>query len=810
MPSEPAGPWGVILERLESATRPRYRVLRLIGYGGMAGVYLAEEPRLGRRVAIKVMAPGLMVDPALINRFEQEARTTAQLSHPNIVTVYDVDERDGLHYFVMAFVAGRTLGQIMSERPEPLPIAGVRHWLAQVGSALTYAHRSGVVHRDVKPGNVLVDADGNAHVTDFGIAKVGDSPSLTRSGFLVGTPAYMSPEQCVSSPVTGASDQYSLAVVAYEMLTGVPPFTGQTLAVLHAHVHEPARSLIELRPDCPPDLAAAIDRMLAKRPEERFPDVADAVAAAGALRLADRDPLRTELGGLTGAEHTPVVTPVPARERVAPTPAPERVSPAPARDPATPAPAAEIPHLELVPGRGLIRTGETLFLETRGGESDTAERLEWSSSDPNIARVTDGSLVALRPGVVTITATTGEQSAAATFQVEPAAPVAGPVSSATAFEVAPAAQVPGPTSSGTAVESEPTGTPARETPAAGPAPGAMPSARSHTGRTPAPPRRYLPRAAAATIVIVAVAGVIVLTRGPDPEATPGDEPVPQAGAPTVTTGAEAEQPADPPDADPLASGDSVGPAAVDQAVTDAGEGQTIRAEPPAEDRQAPPSEDRSATPPPAPPRDGTVRIAGALPAYTELIVTGADGTARPVSGGSIALRPGQYTLEARAPDGRTATQQITVRAGATETWSPELAATPPEPTTGAQPYGAPAPGAGEAAGAEEQVRNVLGAFVDALESRDLDAVARQYPGAGGEWSDQWKPFYESRDVRSLSTRLVRVGSVSIEGDAARAAFTIEMSYNDLYNTRQQPTFQFEAVLRRIDGTWSLIDLRQIQ
>ncbi|MGH7555235.1 MAG: protein kinase domain-containing protein, partial [Longimicrobiales bacterium] len=171
-----ASAWTGLLDRLSRAVEPRYRVLRLLGFGGMAGVYLAEEPRLGRRVAIKVMAPGLMADAAFVARFEQEARTIAQLEHPNIVGVFDVDDRDSLHYFVMAYVAGRSVGQVLEEQRR-LPIPLIEHLFVQVASALGFAHRAGIVHRDVKPANILIDERGNARVTDFGIAKVADEPS---------------------------------------------------------------------------------------------------------------------------------------------------------------------------------------------------------------------------------------------------------------------------------------------------------------------------------------------------------------------------------------------------------------------------------------------------------------------------------------------------------------------------------------------------------------------------------------------------------------------------------------------------------
>jgi serine/threonine protein kinase len=376
--------WDAILERIRLAAAPKYQVLRILGYGGMAAVYLAREPKLGREVAIKVMSPTLMVDPKLVERFEQEARTIAQLHHPNIVTVYEVDERDGIHYFAMTYVAGRTLGQVMTEPSQPLPIPVVRAWLAQIGAALAYAHRAGVVHRDIKPANILLDRDGNVLVTDFGIAKVADEPSLTRTGQIIGTPSYMSPEQCSSGPVTGASDQYSLGAVAYHMVTGQPPFTGPTLAVLQAHVTQTPRSIQELRPDCPQDLRTAIERMLAKRPEDRFADVAAALDAVQAVAPGLNDPVRIPLTAL----------------------------------------AAHVVRVNLVSPPESLPEGMRRVLEAVPEDSN-GRRLEgrpvrWSSSDRSVAQVgPDGKLLALQPGKVRITAASEGVSSSFELAVTP-------------------------------------------------------------------------------------------------------------------------------------------------------------------------------------------------------------------------------------------------------------------------------------------------------------------------------------------------------------------------------------------------------
>jgi hypothetical protein len=194
----------------------------------------------------------------------------------------------------MKLVEGTPLDSIMRELGK-LPVPMVEAILAQVGGAFGYAHRRGVVHRDIKPGNILIDEEGWAIVTDFGIAKVAESEGLTLTGTAVGTPTYMSPEQCSSGALDGRSDQYSLGVVAYEMLAGHPPFTGAAMALMYGHCHATVPSLLEERPDCPPALAAAVMRMLEKDPKARWPSMEDAVVGLGARPLAHDDPTRSQL-----------------------------------------------------------------------------------------------------------------------------------------------------------------------------------------------------------------------------------------------------------------------------------------------------------------------------------------------------------------------------------------------------------------------------------------------------------------------------------------------------------------------------------
>ncbi|HXI19715.1 MAG TPA: serine/threonine-protein kinase, partial [Gemmatimonadales bacterium] len=212
----------MVLDLLRQETLGEYEVMGELGRGGMATVYLAQDLALDRRVAIKVVTTPLL-DEGLAERFRREARTAASLNHPHIIPIYAVRERNPLLYFVMKFIRGQSLDPILkSLGPFPIPMAELV--LSQTASALGYAHRRGIIHRDVKPANIMLDDEGWVVVTDFGIAKVPSATGLTMTGVTVGTPAYMSPEQCMGREVTGASDQYSLGVVAYEILTGRKPF----------------------------------------------------------------------------------------------------------------------------------------------------------------------------------------------------------------------------------------------------------------------------------------------------------------------------------------------------------------------------------------------------------------------------------------------------------------------------------------------------------------------------------------------------------------------------------------------------------
>ncbi len=400
-----------LFEALRQAALGEYEVLAELGRGGMATVYLAHDIALDRKIAIKVMSPVLLSGEGMAERFKREARTAGQLSHPHIIPIYAVRESGGLLYFVMKFVEGRPLDSIIRE-VGPLPIPMVQTILQQVGSALGYAHRRGVIHRDIKPANIMIDSDGWAVVTDFGIAKVSQTPGLTVTGATVGTPSYMSPEQCAAKELDGASDQYSLGVVAYEMLSGKLPFAADSvMAVMYAHFNDPPPPIQLARADCPPQIAAAVMRMLEKEPDHRFPTSDAAVAAIGGPPLAPDDPIRTRMMTLAAKSESLKVlarfnTPVSQPSAI--------LSGSGARP--------SIATLLISPERAMVSAGSEVQLlvsaKSRDGQTLVNRPMSWASTNTRVARVAPNGLVsAVGPGTVMITASSGNTSATAIITV---------------------------------------------------------------------------------------------------------------------------------------------------------------------------------------------------------------------------------------------------------------------------------------------------------------------------------------------------------------------------------------------------------
>jgi beta-lactam-binding protein with PASTA domain/predicted Ser/Thr protein kinase len=247
----------------------RYRIVRKLGTGGMADVYLAEDQELGRRVAIKILNDRHAADDSFVERFRREAKNAAGLSHPNIVSVYDRGTAEGTYYIAMEYLDGRSLKELIVSRG-PAPVKTSVEYARQILAAVGFAHRHGIVHRDIKPHNVLVGPEGRLKVTDFGIARSGAS-QMTEVGSIIGTAQYLSPEQARGAPVDQTSDLYSVGVVLYELLTGQVPFTGDTpLEIAMKHLSEVPKPPSELRPEVPHDLDLVVLRSLAKDPADRY------------------------------------------------------------------------------------------------------------------------------------------------------------------------------------------------------------------------------------------------------------------------------------------------------------------------------------------------------------------------------------------------------------------------------------------------------------------------------------------------------------------------------------------------------------
>lgn len=288
----------------------RYRIERRLGLGGMSTVQLAVDTRLEREVAVKLLAEHLAEDPTFVSRFQREALAAARLVHPNIVQVFDsgLDEASGRHYIVMEYVDGRSCAQLLRDRGH-LEVQDAIFVVEQACKGLEYAHRNGVVHRDVKPGNLLVSRDGTVKLADFGIAKATEQSSITQVGSVLGTAAYLAPEQARGEEAGPAADLYSLGVVTYQLLSGRLPYEASSLSELTLmQQRELPTRLDEIAPDVPPSLARAVARALSIDPGARY---TDALAMADALRDGARgiDPPDAAPGADGGTAATRLVRP---------------------------------------------------------------------------------------------------------------------------------------------------------------------------------------------------------------------------------------------------------------------------------------------------------------------------------------------------------------------------------------------------------------------------------------------------------------------------------------------------------------------
>ncbi|MCA9968726.1 MAG: serine/threonine protein kinase, partial [Anaerolineales bacterium] len=315
----------------------KYRITERLGRGGMAEVYLANQENLDRNVAIKLMHAFLVTEQDFLQRFKREARAMAAMNHPNIVSVYDFDVYgENTYYLVMEYISGGTLKDRLASLAaagERLPLPEAVRLTLQVAEALDYAHGRSMVHRDVKPANIMLNERGNAILTDFGIVKLvgGQSMAYTATGALIGTPAYMSPEQAMGAPGDARSDIYSLGVLLYQMVTGHLPFDADTpLAIVLKHVNDPVPPPVRYNPDVPAAIQHILLKALAKSPDDRYETAGELALALRQADLSQKAPAEPAAPVPTTAPavHTEVLPPPP--RPFTPTPAPPTPAPVPA------------------------------------------------------------------------------------------------------------------------------------------------------------------------------------------------------------------------------------------------------------------------------------------------------------------------------------------------------------------------------------------------------------------------------------------------------------------------------------------------
>ncbi|HEY7685136.1 MAG TPA: protein kinase, partial [Gemmatimonadales bacterium] len=455
-----------LLLDLQQVTVGDYEILGILGRGGMGLVYLAHDITLSKKVAIKVLPPSFLQGEAAVERFRREARIAASLRHRHITSVFALKETTKLLFFVMEYVEGRTLDAILQDE-QRLPVDTAAAVLYDAMNALTYAHRREVIHRDLKPGNIIIDVEGLAMITDFGVAKVSTAQGLTTTGSTVGSPKYMSPEQW-SGKATHQTDQYALGCVAYQLLAGRAPFEGDTLEeLMKQQLFDTPVPLLEVRPDCPPAMAEAIARMLEKDPTKRWPTLDAARSAMGLHAPGLDDPARDtlaqwakrghDLRALPKTPRSPIpVSKITRPPSVAPLPTPATApEPTPAPEPR---PRGRIPGWLIGLGGGVaagvavwlifggngggpsgkiaafviegappaMAVGDRVTLVPRAsdaaGNTVSAGEVTWTTSDSGVAIVSrDGGLQARAPGSVVLRAAAGGREASVTVTIRPAA-----------------------------------------------------------------------------------------------------------------------------------------------------------------------------------------------------------------------------------------------------------------------------------------------------------------------------------------------------------------------------------------------------
>jgi serine/threonine-protein kinase len=314
-------PGEALLASVRRALAADYDVEREVGRGGMAVVFKGREKELERTVALKVLPPDLAPVASIAERFKREARLAASLDHPNIIPVYRVGHTGGVLYMAMKYIDGRALdGLVASQGPLPLPV--VLTVLRATARAMAYAHEHGIVHRDIKGANILIDRNGRVVVSDFGIARAMESAALTATGLMIGTPHYMSPEQCAGKPAGAQADQYSLGIVAYQLLTGAVPFDSDSLPeILQQHCFTPPPDPSIVRPDSPAILTAIVHRLMSKEPEQRFSSSNELVSALDNIPFTESERAAGEsaLKALVRARSSlPPVHPHPVESGIAP------------------------------------------------------------------------------------------------------------------------------------------------------------------------------------------------------------------------------------------------------------------------------------------------------------------------------------------------------------------------------------------------------------------------------------------------------------------------------------------------------------